>query len=429
MKKLLGLLGALGMVASTGVSVVACGKKTESIGKVSLEKSTLSAKDDSTNLTVELNKDLASADKITVTSNKGENSLLNIEETKKETKKVVYKVSLKDDLPENEVSEGLTVKLNDTEVGSVEIKISKNKDASRTDVSLNLIQAVIGSGIGVNSNIIKNQEKVKDTLINFAKGLLSQYGFAIDVDVLLSMVNVKFLKNDTDLAINNQDKVAFVNLEIIEGKEDTIDGYHITGSAKIKIFEQNKLEEALKVRELGQLKIDKGNPDEYVIRQAILEKNSTTGFNSGNIYDIDIKNISINETKGTAQIDAILGKSFYSETSIEVSFTISEVEELNIENIFVEQLSDLESYKNQAQILEKIKVESEAKVKKAGLDYEIFKTKITEVFNFEYITDDGKQAKDGVDDVFSVDVTIKSGKEMTLGKKLTGDFSILLGDF
>ncbi|AHB36562.1 lipoprotein [Spiroplasma apis] len=29
MKKLLGLLGALGMVASTGVSVVACGKKTE----------------------------------------------------------------------------------------------------------------------------------------------------------------------------------------------------------------------------------------------------------------------------------------------------------------------------------------------------------------------------------------------------------------
>ncbi len=329
MKKLLGILGAMGMIASTGLTVVACGNKTESIGKVSADKTEIKSKEDAVTVTVELEKDLTEADKVTLTSDKGTSSIIKIENGTKENKKITFKVTLKTDLPSTNAKEILTAKLNDKKVGNVEINISKSEEGKRTKLNLSIIKNVIGEGIGVNSNDIKNQEKVKETLIIFAKKLLNQYGFTIDVDILLSMVNVSYLKNDSKLAVNNQDKIAFVNLEMIEGKEETLDGYHITGSAKIKIFEQNKLEDVLKVKELGKLKI-KSNTSEsdkdFEIRQAIKEKNLETGMNSNNIYDISIKNISIEGTSGKAQVEAVLGKSFSSESAIQVTFTVNGVE-------------------------------------------------------------------------------------------------------
>ncbi len=264
MKKLLGLLGALGMVASTGVSVVSCGKKNEaeSIGKVSLGKNSLRSKNDSTTLTVELNKDLASADKITVSSNKGEDSLLKVEETNKETKKVVYKVSLKNDLPEDNISEALTVKLNDKEVGSVEIKIFSEESNDRAEFDLKLIEDAINhSGIAemVTGNYgnkgylslepgkIKDQNGIIDAVKTYVTKVLADanglgLNFNISVDNIISMVNIDFLdSNGVKIIDNNTKDINSIKISIKDGHENDIDGYTVSGEANVKVAEKKDL--------------------------------------------------------------------------------------------------------------------------------------------------------------------------------------------
>ncbi|AHB36298.1 lipoprotein [Spiroplasma apis] len=438
MKKLLGLLGALGMVASTGVSVVSCGKKNEaeSIGKVSLGKNNLRSKDDSTTLTVELNKDLASADKITVSSNKGEDSLLKVEETNKETKKVVYKVSLKNDLPEDNISEALTVKLNDKEVGSVEIKIFSEESNDRAEFDLSLIEEAINhEGIAeivtknygnkgylsVEPGKIKDQNGIIEAVKTYVTKVLEDannlgLNLNISVDTIITMVNIDFLDSNGEKIIDNNTKdINSIKISIKEGHENDIDGYKVSGEANVKVAEKKdltgvktNLDEVTVVSESESIilnavkeKFGEANPNakdavekgDFSFEKLINDSSKKTGsievtnkFNSSVKLTNDEFTITFNykiDKNGIHELD--IEKYVFKNIDSIILFTDEEVNNDDIVNALFD--SDSGGFSNQLIEDDSFYLTLMEEEKVYGFDEEEFKQRFLEIFNINIASD------------------------------------------
>ncbi len=324
MKKLLGLLGSLGMVASTGATVISCGnknteeKKPEKIGKVSLEMDTLSIKGESTTLTVELDKDIANNDIISVTSNKGENTFLKIEETKKETKKVTYKITLEKDLVENKASEVLTAKLNNEEIGNVEINLNRKEfdlklieDAINQEGVAGFITGEFGNKgkLSIEPGKIKEQasiiESVKlyvNKVIEGAKAFGINYN--ISVDEIVNMVNIDFL--DSAGAKINEDNtkvISSIKITVKEGHENDIKGFIVLGEAKVNVSEKKNVE--IVSTDLGQVTGSSENESIILgaVKEAFVKLNTEAkdAVNNGDL-NFEIKKYDDSNKSGTVQV-------------------------------------------------------------------------------------------------------------------------------
>ncbi len=129
MKKLLGLLGAMGMVASTGATAVACSKKEDTLGKVEVDKKIIEKVEDKITIKVTLNEEKKDTVKLEAKS-KAATSILKFGEAKvneKNKKEYTIEVSLKaTELPKADVKEEVNVSLGEKMVGSkIEITIKK----------------------------------------------------------------------------------------------------------------------------------------------------------------------------------------------------------------------------------------------------------------------------------------------------------------
>ncbi|AHB36507.1 lipoprotein [Spiroplasma apis] len=134
MKKLLGLLGAMGMVASTGATAVACSKKEDTLGKVEVDKKIIEKVEDKITIKVTLNEEKKDTVKL-VAKSKAASSILKFGEAKvneKNKKEYTIEVSLiANELPKADVKEEVNVSLGDKMVGSkIEITIKKAADVA-----------------------------------------------------------------------------------------------------------------------------------------------------------------------------------------------------------------------------------------------------------------------------------------------------------
>ncbi|ARU92129.1 hypothetical protein SCLARK_001661 [Spiroplasma clarkii] len=127
MKKLLGLLAATGLVASTGATVVACGDKVDELGKVALTKDKL----EDTVKDVKIAAFVDKKTKLEFASDKADKSIVTTQQVTEFTKDVLktdVKIGLKAETAAltAEVKEVITVKYDGKEIGKINVTIAKD---------------------------------------------------------------------------------------------------------------------------------------------------------------------------------------------------------------------------------------------------------------------------------------------------------------
>lgn len=206
MKKLLGLLGAMGMVASTGATAVACSKKEDTLGKVEVDKKIIEKVEDKITIKVTLNEEKKDTVKLEAKS-KAATSILKFGEAKvneKNKKEYTIEVSLNaSELPKAEVKEEVNVSLGEKLVGSkIEITIKKAADVALSGkVEADKNNTIDKKDTKITLTITLNQEVKADTVIasSDAKTSLLKFGNAVQDGTTKTKYTIEVSLNGTDL--------------------------------------------------------------------------------------------------------------------------------------------------------------------------------------------------------------------------------------
>ncbi len=350
MKKLLSLLGALGMVASTGATVVACGKTTTettesnaTIISVKTDNDTISKKSGESIVKVELKEVLSSSDKLTITSDKGNESILKIADGVKNNKNAKiyeFKITLKDDLPQESTTEKLIANLNGKATDkSVELSISQ-----RGQFDLSLIGDFInGTGfagtinnfgnkgfLSIDSGKMSDKNFINDSVKEYVKNVLElelvQMIIKLDVKTVLGMVDITYLDESGKEVTENKD-VAAIKITVKDGHANDIEDYHVIGEAKVKLAEKKKISELItnNNNELGALNVDPNDKEKLkqAIQDKLLEKNIDQKLKDA-FKSKDIELDQINDTLGTAKLKFNFNSSIQNDKNIEIKFSIGQ---------------------------------------------------------------------------------------------------------
>ncbi len=333
MKKLISLLGALGMIASTSTTVISCGnndseKKQEdgnkqeegnSVVKITIDEDNISKKSGTSIVKVEMSKELTNTKNLTLTSDKGDSSILKIADgvaNSKNNKLYEFKITLKGDLPLEEITEKLVANLNGKATDkSVELLISP-----RAEFDLELIGEFIGGeGIFANFNPfgnkgylsidqgnMSNKDFIKSSVKEYVKNVLNlelvQMIIKLDVQAVLNMVEITYL-NESEKESAENEAVASIKIKVKDGHADDIDDYHVVGEANVKLAEKKSLDSMITERSLGTITVSGQNKIEDDIQKVLLEKNTDVFLkNSFVSKDLEIVETNLNNNKGTAKL-------------------------------------------------------------------------------------------------------------------------------
>jgi len=349
MKKLLSLLGALGMVASTGATVLACGKTTTettesnaTIMSVYTDNDTISKKSGESIVTVKLKETLSSSDKLTITSDKGNESILKIADgvkNDKNNKIYEFKITLKDDLPKEETTEKLIVNLNGKATNkSTEISISPR---SKFDLSL-IGDFINGSGfvggfnpfgnkgfLSIDSGNMSNKSFIEEAVKNYVKNVLEleivQTFIKLDVQTVLNMVQITHLDSSGNEVTGNN-AVASIKITIKDGHANDIEDYHVVGEAKVKLAEKKKISEIIKDFNLGNIPLTDENKLKDEVLNALLTKynddNLKNAFKSKDV-ELDQVKYDKNTKSGSVKLKYNFNSSIQNDKDIEITFKVN----------------------------------------------------------------------------------------------------------
>ena len=361
MKKLLSLLGAMGMLASTGATVVSCGKKDieekkpeeeikpevgNSVVKVTIDEDSISKKAETRTVKVEMSKELSNTKNLTLTSDKGDTSILKIGQVKTNAKnKKVYEfeIGVKNDLPKEETTEKLIANLNGKATdGSVEITVSP-----RSEFDLNLIGQFISEEdivgmfnnfgnkgfLSIDSGNMSNKEVIYNSIREYVNNVLQieivQSILKIDVQTILNMVEIAYL-DGTGKESGENIPVASIKITVKDGHADDIDDYHVFGETNVKLAEKKKISELITEPNLENLEVTDPNNKtklKQAVQNALLAKNTYeplgTAFKINDI-ELDQINYKSDTNSGTAKIKFKFNSSIQNDKDIKIKFSISQ---------------------------------------------------------------------------------------------------------
>ncbi|AHB36560.1 lipoprotein [Spiroplasma apis] len=349
MKKLLSLLGALGMVASTGATVVACGKTTTetresnaTIMSVTTDNDTISKKSGESIVSVKLKEALSSSDKLTITSDKGNESILKIADgvkNNKNNKIYEFKITLKDDLPQKETTEKLIVNLNGKATNkSTEISISP-----RSEFDLSLIGDFInGSGLvggfnpfgnkgflSIDSGNMSNKIFIEGAVKNYVKNVLEleivQGFIKLDAQTVLNMVQITHLDN-SGKEVTGNNAVASIKITVKDGHANDIEDYHVVGEAKVKLAEKKKISEIIKDFNLGNITLtDENKLKDEVLNALLFKYNDDNLKNAFKSQDVELDQVKYdkNTKSGSVKLKYKFNSSIQNDKDTEITFKVN----------------------------------------------------------------------------------------------------------
>ncbi|QBQ07869.1 hypothetical protein SGLAD_v1c06700 [Spiroplasma gladiatoris] len=328
MKKLLSLLGAIGLVATASSTVVACPKKSEETSSSIKDLSDLPVK--------ELGAIKGTGDTPSVVD------LVKAINAKNKDYGLDDKDVVIDGTPSDKTA---TIKASDKSTnfkGSVTLTYTYEKDTSKREkFNLSLVEDVINKtglagavrpndlNIGfLTTPDLRNKEKIVssvrdfiDVVVEAAKAL-----YNLNTEQIMGMIEIDYQDNNgASIDPNNDNKDTYQIIgSVKQGHENDIDGFTAEGKATIKLKQQTlKLSDIVKTKALGKINID--SDDAYTIKNTIMIaaqnsnselKTYTTSINPS----VQILNYDLD--KGTARIAPIINSDFISNDIVEISYEV-----------------------------------------------------------------------------------------------------------
>ncbi|AOG61005.1 hypothetical protein SHELI_v1c10580 [Spiroplasma helicoides] len=336
MKKLLSLLAATGLVATSGSVAVACNKNQDT----KKDLGNLEVKDLGK---INGNSDLPSLALIVSTINsKNKDYGLKTADITFDGKPTASEATIK----AKDSSEKFT--------GSVKLAFEyKKTPSSATQIPLSLIRSVIdgdstGQGFRPNqlnlgyvmTKSIKTRSEILESVKDFIEGVLNTPNAAflpLTAEQIMDIVNVDYKDqlegkgSSVSTDMDGKTEVKSLVATIKEGHEYDIEGYYLVGELIINIYQQNiistNVQKNIDEVDLTNASDDKAKKD-AIIKQFIA-KNSYTKSND-EAHPKDGSGLSINDhfsvdsfdlTKNKAIISTSLNGDYYTKEAIEVTFT------------------------------------------------------------------------------------------------------------
>ncbi|AKU79673.1 lipoprotein [Spiroplasma turonicum] len=329
MKKLLSILTAIGIIATTGATAVSCSDKNEN--GTQIEK-----KDLSTLETKNLGKISGQGDLPDIN---------NIVDAINNTNKDFGLKATDVDFDGSVTTTSSKIKAKDSStsfIGSVEVTYEYKKTRSSFDLAL--IESVVNNkGLGEivrPSNLntgkimvpdLKNTNTIFDSIKLFVKKTLDKAKELANIDLnletLINLINIDF-KDTNDNSVNlgetSKNDISKLVLTVKEGHENDVDGYTINGKATIVLGKQENFKDKFKKTDLDSIEMSQDDfDDSYTLSQKIIyaftKKNSVNASSS----EFVIENINKDDKNNCTAIISTDINSTYTNEPLSLKFKVT----------------------------------------------------------------------------------------------------------
>ncbi|AOG60976.1 hypothetical protein SHELI_v1c10290 [Spiroplasma helicoides] len=323
MKKLLSLLAATGLVATSGSVAIACNKNKDADS--STEKKDLSVLETKELGEVTGTSDLpTAADLVKAINSKNKDYGLTSNDVDLDGKPTTTSAKLK--------AKDSSTKF----TGTVEVKYTYKKDDSRANFDLSLVSQVIdntGQGALARPNSfnigylmvsdIKDQTKIYSDLDRFIGKVVDKAKLlypTVTKEAIMGMINIDYIDANGN-KIQNGVEVASIKGSVKDGHADDIDKIHAVGTVEIKIKEYKKLSNFNFNKNLGELSFS--NPSDLDLSKeeflGMFKTKNETAIKDFPYDQLEIRDFSLE--KGTAKIGVQINGDC-SQEDIDLTFTI-----------------------------------------------------------------------------------------------------------